>query len=75
MHNITISLQEHMLKASRKYAKERHLSLNALIRQLLNNTVLKSNQKQWLDECFQLMSRAKADSKGKKWRREDLYDV
>lgn len=75
MHNITISLQEHMLAASRKYAKQHHLSLNALIRQLLEKTVLTSSKNQWMDECFQLMSKSKANSKGKKWKREDLYDV
>jgi len=30
---------------------------------------------QWLDECFALMDRANARSRGKRWKREDLYDV
>ena len=75
MHNVTISLQDDVLKAGRQYAKQHHLSLNALIRELLQKTVMKSSQKQWLSESFQLMAKAKADSRGKKWKREDLYNV
>jgi len=36
---------------------------------------VKSQSENWLDACFELMDRANADSKGKKWKREDLYDV
>ncbi|MGD8258269.1 MAG: hypothetical protein PVH56_11935 [Desulfobacterales bacterium] len=34
-----------------------------------------SDLTQWLDECFALMDRANVSSKGKRWKREDLYDV
>jgi len=50
-------------------------SLNALIRNLLKKAALKSSNKLWLDECFQLMAKAKGNSRGKKWRRKDLYNV
>ena len=73
MRNITISMNEDLLKASRKYAQEQHLALNALIRQLLAKTVLKTTKKQWLTECFAMMDKAKGNSRGKKWQREDLY--
>ena len=29
----------------------------------------------WLEECFKMMDRASANSRGLKWNREDLYDV
>ncbi len=73
MCNITISLEDDLLKIGRRYAQERHLSLNALIRQLLTKTVLKTEKKEWLAECFAAMDKAKGNSRGKKWSREELY--
>lgn len=75
MKNITLSLDEKELEAGREYAQEQGLSLNALIRQLLRRTV-RSSSEDWLEECFELMDRAKV-KRGKvvAWKREDLYDV
>ena len=73
MKNVTISINEDLLKAGRKYAEEHHVSLNALLRQLLAKAVLKSTKKEWLAESFAIMDKAKGNSKGKKWNREDLY--
>jgi ribosome recycling factor len=72
--NITISMNEELLKEGREYAKHHNISLNALIRKLLERTV-KHSSKDWLDECFQKMDLASGDSKGVKWQREELYDV
>lgn len=74
MPNITISIEEKLLKSGRQYAEKHQTSMNALIRTLLEQTV-KRDSTQWLDECFALMDRANARSKGKRWKREDLYDV
>lgn len=74
MPNITISIDEKLLKISRKYAERHQTSVNALIRNLLEQTV-KSDSIQWLEECFALMDRANARSTGRRWKREDLYDV
>ena len=74
MPNVTISMNEELLNAGREYAKRHNISLNALIRKLLERTVKRSS-KDWLDECFQKMDRASGDSKGVKWQREELYDV
>jgi hypothetical protein len=71
MPNITIFLDEELLKSGRKYAEKHQTSLNVLIRNLLEQTVmLQSNA--WLEECFNLMDRAGANSKGRRWQREDL---
>ena len=72
MPNLTFSFDEKLLKKSRKYARDNEISLNALIRQLLAKTVMK-NSTDWLDECFMNMDKSSANSKGKKWSREDLY--
>jgi hypothetical protein len=74
MKNITISLEDEILKAGREYAKRHNTSLNSLIRRLLAQTVLPESQN-WLDECFALMDQANANSQGEKWKREDLYDA
>lgn len=74
MPNITISIDEKLLKSGRKYAEKLQTSVKALIRKLLEQTV-KNDASQWMDECFALMDRANACSNGKQWKREDLYDV
>lgn len=74
MPNITISLDEDLLKAGRKYAQMHDTSMNALIRRLLEQTV-RPESKDWLDECFRLMDQTEANSEGKRWKREDLYDA
>jgi hypothetical protein len=74
MANVTISIDDKLLKEGRKYARMHGTSLNSLIRQLLSKTVAPTSN-DWLEECFRLMDRAKGDSKGEKWSREDLYDV
>ena len=55
--------------------KKASTEVNALIRNLLEQTVKRSDSTQWLDECFAMMNRANVRSKGKRWKREDLYDV
>jgi plasmid stability protein len=74
MPNITISLDEDLLRAGRQYAKKHNTSVNALIRKILEQTV-KSQSNDWLDQCFNMMDQAEANSQGKRWKREDLYDV
>ena len=74
MRNVTVSMPDSMLQKSRQYAKERHVSLNSLIRDLLMKTVMRSSKGQFLNETFKLMDRAKGNSKGQKWTRESLYD-
>lgn len=75
MPNVTISIPDNVLKSGREYARKRRSSLNALIRELLMKTVLRPSQSGWLEECFRLMDKAQADSKGRQWRRDELYDV
>ena len=74
MPNITISLDEDLLKSGRRYAEEHQISMNAMIRKLLEQTV-RVQSEDWLEECFNLMDRAKGNSEGRKWKREDLYNA
>lgn len=72
--NVTISLDKEVLRASRQYARARNISLNALIRQLLEQRVRRT-EATWIDACFALMDGLDVDSGGRTWKREDLYDV
>jgi len=73
MPNVTISFDEELLSKARQYARKHNLSLNALIRKLLKQTV-EPESTDWLEHCFSLMDQAMGDSKGQKWRREELYE-
>jgi len=75
MHNITLSIQDNILKASRAYSKQHNISLNALIRDLLARTVMRSANSAMLEESFRLADKANANSHGKKWSRSELYDA
>ena len=74
MKNITIALDEELIKAGREYAQLHNTSLNSLIRSLLVQRVMPASP-HWLDECFELMDQAQARSQGTRWKREDLYRV
>ena len=74
MPNVSISLDEKTLKASREYARRHNTSLNALIRQMLQQRV-SSRGHDWLEECFSKMDAAGGDSNGEQWTRDDVYDV
>ncbi len=73
MPNITISLDKDLLRSGRLYAEKHQTSINALIRKLLEQTV-KSESDDWLEECFNLMDRTHANSGGRTWSREELYN-
>jgi plasmid stability protein len=73
MPNVTISLDEELIKAGRRYAEIHHTSMNALLRNLLEKTV-KMHTTDRLTECFELMDRAGGNSKGQAWKRQGLYD-
>jgi len=74
MANITIALDDDLLQASRDYAQQHQLSLNAFIRDLLSRTVTSPNQL-WVEECLSHLEKAGGNSKGQRWKRSDLYDV
>jgi hypothetical protein len=72
MKNITLSLDDELLEAGREYAQRHHTTLNALVRELLVRTVLADRQGT-VKEMFRLMDSAPGNSRGRRWKREDLY--
>jgi hypothetical protein len=74
MPNITLSIDDDLLEAGRRYAKEHNTSLNSLVRDLLAKAVTRGGADR-LQEGFRLADKYAFTSRGKKWKREDLYDV
>lgn len=73
MPNITLSIDDGLLEAGRKYAKEHNTSLNALMRDLLARTVSRPSTNR-MKEMFRMMESARVNPQGRKWKREDAYD-
>jgi hypothetical protein len=73
MRNITLAIDEQTLTMGREYARERNISFNALVRELIEKTV-KPAPSNWLEETFRLADEAHASSEGRTWTREEIYD-
>ncbi len=72
MKNITLSIDDEILKLGREYARQHKVSFNVLVRRLIEQTV-KTSSTQWLNDTFSLMDKTNVSSKNQKWKREDLY--
>jgi hypothetical protein len=72
MKNITLALDEETLAAGREYAQRHQTSLNNLVRDLLRKTA-GTDRATALTELLRVMDSHPGNSKGRKWRREDLY--
>ena len=74
MKNITLSIDEDLLQAGREYARSHDTSLNALVRRLLEQAVVRKKNR-WLEDTFRLMDKINVAFKGKRWSRDELYRV
>lgn len=72
MKNITLALDEKIIRKGRKYASKHNLTLNSLVRRLLEKTV-ETDSSDWLEECFSKMDKIDLPEKIGKWNREELY--
>jgi plasmid stability protein len=75
MANVTLSIDDDVLRRCRAYAESHGISLNALIRELLERAVPATSDDTVDDELFALMDELKVSLKGKRWTRDELYDV
>lgn len=71
--NVTISLDEDVLKAARKKAADAGLSLQEFVRKVLAREVKPGNT-EGLQEFWDLADRIGAKSDGPYLKREELYD-
>jgi hypothetical protein len=73
MRNITLALDEKTIAAGREYARRHNMTLNSLVRKLLQQTVSKGS-KDWIEESHSLMDKVRIPRDAPKtWRRGDLY--
>jgi len=75
MPNVTLSIDEGLLARSRDYARAHRTTLNGMIRSLLQSTVGGADYPTRLSECLELADQANGHSRGRRWKRSDLYDV
>ncbi len=71
MANITLSIDDELLKRGRSYARARGTSLNSLVRKLLVDAV--SNPDALVDSMIERLRQSSGDSKGVKFTREELH--
>jgi hypothetical protein len=73
--NITLSVDDQVLKAVRRYAAERDSSVNKLVREFLASVSAREDRARNARLRIQQLSRRSAARVGPKtWRREDLHD-
>jgi len=73
--NITLSVDENVLKAVRRYAAERDSSVNSLVREFLASVPDREDRARNARLRIQQLSRRSTARVGPKtWRREDLHD-
>ena len=72
MKNITLSIDDDILKLGPEYARAQNVSFNVLVRRLIEHTVTKKSS-QWLVEMFDYMDRNIDSNTGITWTRDELH--
>lgn len=75
MSNITMTVNDDLIKKARKVAVEKNTTLTAMIREFLEVVALREESRKrsaaaHIRASFKKLTR---DMGGRKWRREDLY--
>ena len=73
--NITMSIDENLLKKARKAAIDKNTTLTGMIRKYLEqlSETEESKKLQIISELKSIYSNSKAEVGRKNWKREDLY--
>ena len=75
MKNITLSVDENVLAAVRRYAVEHNCSVNGLVREFLSGISEREDRaRKARRRIRQLSNRSSARLREKSWRREDLHE-
>jgi plasmid stability protein len=76
MANLTLSIDDELLKRARMRALERDTSVNALVRDYLEDLAGPRTQRDAIDEVLKLAAESRSGSGpgGRKWTREELYE-
>jgi plasmid stability protein len=74
----TVYLEPDLHKALKIKAAESSKSVSEIINDVVRESLTgysAADAESWIEDSFKLMDQAKADSKGRHWKREELYDV
>jgi hypothetical protein len=74
----TIYLEPELHRILKIKAAERSKSVSELVNEAVRETLVgyaADDPQSWLDESFKLMDQAGVNSEGRRWKREELYDV
>ena len=71
--NITISLDEQLIQAGKRFAKLKGTSINELFREFLKAKVVGDSNSDAAEELMAALDDAAGNSNGKGWSREDAY--
>ncbi len=75
MKNITLSVDERLLKVARRYAAERGTSVNAVVREFLTQLAEREDRARAARQRIrELADRSSAKIGDKSWDRDDLHD-
>jgi len=75
MANLTIALDDEVLRRARLKAMQQGTSVNALLRDyLVQFAGTRSAQEQAANRLLELAAKSKARSSGRRWTREQLHD-
>jgi hypothetical protein len=72
--NVTLSIDEDLVRRARELAARRGASLNGMIRELLEEATSATSRETMLAELEGLWVKSAGDSGGRRWAREELYD-
>jgi hypothetical protein len=72
--NLTISVDDDLLRKAREHAQRRGLSLQELLRSYMKSLVGEPSPEAVATELLDLMRRAPGDSGGRKIRRDEAYE-
>ena len=73
MPNITLVIDRPLLEEARAYTRRQRTTVNALVRDLLRQTVA-PREDDWAEKLFHDMDALNARSGGKRWSREELHE-
>jgi hypothetical protein len=75
MTNLTITIDDQILKKARMRALEEGISINALLREYLEKyTGANKQYQQATQEILRIAKASKSSSAGKHWSRDELYE-
>jgi antitoxin component of RelBE/YafQ-DinJ toxin-antitoxin module len=76
MANVTMSVDDALLKKARKAAIDRNMSLSELFRMYLSDLAEREEAKRAFlaEELDKLFAESRASSSGRSWKREDLHE-